>query len=142
MWLNDKMMINKCCLLINEDPSEQAMFVKAIADVSPQTLCFVAPDGIDGLYMMLREGILPDHIFVEMVMPRMNALNFLKAVKKVELLRDIPVVVHVVRPMPNQIIEIKEAGAAALYLREYDFDGICSMLHIYMGDVIPSIHPN
>ena len=79
-----------------------------------------AVDGVDGLYMMLKEGIVPDYIFAEMVMPRMDAIGFLKQIRKIELLKDIPVIVHTISPMPHQVIELKEAGAAALYLREYE----------------------
>jgi CheY-like chemotaxis protein len=134
--------INRSCIFINEDPQEQAVFVKALADVSPQTLCFTAPDGIDGLYMMLREGIVPDYLFVEMIMPRMNALDFLKAIKKIASLRDIPVIVHAISPLPDQITEIKNAGATALYLREYDYEGICGMLNVCITDAIPGFHLN
>jgi CheY-like chemotaxis protein len=136
------MIINKSCFFINEDSCEQAIFVKALADVSPQTLCFTASDGVDGLYLMLKEGLVPDYIFIEMIMPRMNALKFLEVVKKINRLKDIPVIVHAISPLPHEVIEVKEAGAAALYLREYEYEGICCMLNIYVADVIPIMHPN
>jgi DNA-binding NarL/FixJ family response regulator len=140
--MDRRMIINKSCFLINEDPGEQAVFLKALNDVSPQTLCFTALDGSDGLYMMLKEGLIPDFIFIEMITPRMDALAFLRQIKKIETLKDIPVVVHALRPKPNEVIAMKEAGAAALYLKDYDYDGICSVLNLYMSDIIPIIHPN
>ena len=136
------MIINKSCFLINEDPIEQAIFVKALTDVSPQSLCFTALDGTDGLYMMLKEGLVPDFIFVEMIMPRMDALAFLRQIKRIETLKDIPVVVHAVSPKPHQVIVVKEAGAAAVYLKEYDYDGICGVLNTYMADMTPIIYLN
>jgi len=142
MRIDDGLTINKSCILINEDRQKQAVFVEALADVSPQTLCFIAPDGIDGLYMMIREGIVPNYIFVEMVMPQMNALDFLKVIKKIDSLKDIPVIVHAVSPMPHQITEIKDAGATALYLREYDYEGVCGMLNVCVADTIPGFHLN
>jgi CheY-like chemotaxis protein len=142
MWINRRMTINKSCFLINEDPGEQAVFVKALTDVSPQTLCFTASDGIDGLYMMLKEKLIPDYIFIEMIMPRMDALSFLQQIKKIDTLKEIPVIVHAISPMPHEVIAMKEAGAAALYLREYDYEGICSLLNFYMTEVVPGIHLN
>jgi chemotaxis response regulator CheB len=136
------MAIHKFCLLVNDDPYDQAVFVNALMDVSPGTLCFTAPDGIVAMHMMLKEDIVPDFIFVELSMPKLNGLDFLREIKKINYLKDIPVFVHASLHERNKLSEIKEAGAKAIYLQRYNHGGICNLIHLYLSDNVLFVHPN
>lgn len=130
------------CLLINNDLEERAIFKKALHDVSPNTICFTAEDGLDGFCIMMDKNIIPDYIFIELDMPEMDGIGFLREIKGVELLRDIPVIVHAVSPRPHEVIEIKEAGAEAIYMQRYNYTGICNMLNLYMNMIFVNLSPN
>ncbi len=136
------MAISKCCLFIDNDPSHQVVFASALKDVSPETICFIVPDGIDALYMMLRENVIPGYIFIELQLPHMGGLEFLRAVRQMELFREIPVIVHSTSPQPHLIIELKELGATAIYFRPYDYQGVCNMLALYYANDASRILPN
>ena len=130
-------------MLVNDDPGDQAVFVRALGDVTPETLCFTAVDGRDALFMMTNENIIPDYIFVELNMPRLDGIDFLREIRKLADLRDIPVVVHTLYPSQQKINEIREAGAFAIYLDEYHYLGICNLLRLYLtpGGIL-RISPN
>ncbi len=130
------------CLFINNDLEEQALFMKALKDVSPHTLCFIAIDGLGGFSMMMDKDIIPDYIFIELDMPEMGGVEFLKQIKGNDLLKDIPVIVHAVSPLPHKVIEIKEAGAEAIYMQRYNYRGICNMLNVYMNMIFVNLSPN
>jgi CheY-like chemotaxis protein len=124
-------MINKCCILINDDSMDQAIFTKALNDISPETICFTVPNPLDALYIMTAERVIPNFVFIELNGPQMDAIEFLNAIKSTDGLKDINVIVHAKSPLPNQILEIKEAGALAIYLRPYEYYGVCNMLNLY-----------
>jgi CheY-like chemotaxis protein len=123
-------------------PQDQAVFVEALAETAPGTLCFTAQDGIDALYMMLKENIIPSYIFVELSMPRMDGISFLKEMKRIHALKDIPVVVHTTSKQPETIAEIQAAGARAIYVRGYSHFGVRHMINLYFNDTIVFVHPN
>jgi CheY-like chemotaxis protein len=136
------MTINKSCLLVNDNAHDQAVFVKALMEVSPATLCLTAPDGVDAMYMMLREDFIPDYIFVELSMPRLDGLNFLRTLKKIKNLKNIPVVIHANSTQEHKLSEIKEAGAKAIYMQRYSHVGVCNLINLYFTDGMIFIHPN
>jgi CheY-like chemotaxis protein len=135
-------MITKCCLFIDNDPYSQAIFTRALTDLSPETICFTAANGIDGLYMMLEERVIPSYIFIELDLPRMGGLAFLREIKGKESLKEIPVIVHTTSPQPHQIIELKELGAHAIYFRPYEYYGVCNLLTLYFSQEMAGIQPN
>jgi CheY-like chemotaxis protein len=135
-------MIRKCCLFIDNDPYSQAVFTRALTDLSPETICFTAANGMDGLYMMLEEKVMPAYIFIELHLPRMGGLAFLREIKGNESLKGIPVIVHTTSPQPHQIIELKELGAHAIYFRPYEYHGVCNLLTLYFSQEMASIQPN
>jgi CheY-like chemotaxis protein len=139
---NQPNMITGCCLFINDDPYSQAVFTKALNDLSPETICFTAANGIDALYMMLEEQVIPSYIFIELHLPRMGGLEFLKEIKRKESLKEIPVIVHSTSPQPHHVLELKELGAHAIYFRPYEYYGVCNLLTLYFSQQILGIQPN
>lgn len=125
------MVISKCCVLICDDVFDQSVFIKALHDVSPETICITAPNGFDALNLMKKERIIPSYIFVELNMPRMDGIQFLQEIKQNETLKEVPVIVHSTSPQPHKIIQLKESGALAIYFRPYEYVGICNMLTLY-----------
>jgi len=136
------MVIKKSCLFIGDSPHDQAVFVKALQDVSPETICFTANTAMDALYMVQDEGIVPDYIFIELYLPGMDAVEFLKRIKSDDDLKHIPVIVHCASPQPHKIIELKENGALAIYFRQYEYFGVCNMLNLYFSPSILTVQQN
>ena len=77
----------KICLLVDDDPDDQEVFLTALSDVSSTALCLVAPDGDRALELLHHEETIPDYIFLDLNMPRMNGFEFL-VVDDHRLLRD------------------------------------------------------
>jgi CheY-like chemotaxis protein len=135
-------MISKCCIFIDDDPYHQAVFTKALQAVAPETICFTANNGVEALRMIGIEAIIPAYIFIEMNLPEMGGIEFLRTIKRIEGLKDVPVIVHSPFSQPHKIIELKESGALAIYLRPYEFLGVCNMLTLYFGSEMTGIPQN
>jgi CheY-like chemotaxis protein len=136
------MTITKCCILVCSDPVDQAVFTKALNDVSPQTICFTVPHALDAIYMMTKEKVIPNFIFIELNMPQMDGIEFLNAIKNIQTLKNVHVIVHAVSPQPHKILELKESGALAIYLRPYEYFGVRNMLNLYFTPELAAFQQN
>jgi hypothetical protein len=134
------MMINNCCIFINDNPSDQEIFTKAVRDVSPQTLCLTFNNAQDAICILVEDMIVPNYIFIEFDLSKQN--GFLEIIQKIESLKAVPVIVHAISPNPNEIIELKESGALAIYFRPYDYWGVCNIINLYFSPDIPHISYN
>lgn len=124
----------KICLLVDDDPDDQEVFLTALNDVSSTALCLVAPDGDRALEILHNEETIPDYIFLDLNMPRMNGFEFLAAMKKSKILRDIPVIVYSTTSQPTQIEKVKKLGATEFFTKTYKYKDLCTLLRKYFGD--------
>ena len=124
----------KICLLVDDDPDDQEVFLTALSDVCDTALCLVAPDGDRALELLHNEDTVPDYIFLDLNMPRMNGFEFLAAMKKSKVLKDIPVIVYSTTSQPAQIEKVKKLGAAEFFTKTYKYKELCALLRRYFGD--------
>ena len=124
----------KICLLVDDDPDDQEVFLTALSDVSATALCLVAPDGDRALELLHNEETIPDYIFLDLNMPRMDGFEFLAAMKKSILLKDIPVIVYSTTSQQAQIEKVKRLGATEFFTKTYKYNELCTLLQKYFGD--------
>ena len=119
---------------MDDDPDDQEVFLTALSDVSSSALCLVAPDGDRALELLHNEETKPDYIFLDLNMPRMNGFEFLAAMKKSKVLKDIPVIVYSTTAQPAQIDKVKKLGAADFFTKTYRYKDLCTLLKKYFGE--------
>ena len=124
----------KICLLVDDDPDDQEVFLSAMSDVCSTTLCLVAPDGDRALELLHNEETIPDYIFLDLNMPRMNGFEFLAAIKKSKILQNIPVIVYSTTSQPGQIDKARKLGATEFFTKTYKYEELRSLLKKYFGD--------
>jgi CheY-like chemotaxis protein len=124
----------KICLLVDDDPDDQEVFLTALSDVSSTALCLVAPDGDRALEILHNQETIPDYIFLDLNMPRMNGFEFLAAMKKSKVLRDIPVIVYSTTSQQGQIDQVRKLGATEFFTKTYKYKELCGLLSKYFGD--------
>jgi CheY-like chemotaxis protein len=124
----------KICLLVDDDPDDQEVFLTALGDISSTVLCLVAPDGDRALELLHNEETVPDYIFLDLNMPRMNGFEFLAAIKKSRILKDIPVIVYSTTSQPAQIDKVKKLGATEFFTKTYKYRELCAILKRYFGE--------
>lgn len=79
-------------LLIDDDSDDQLFFTEVVTEIDPAIDCRVADNGLEG-FRKLREGFVPDMIFLDLNMPYMNGFDFLEAFREEPVWADIPVVI-------------------------------------------------
>ncbi len=123
----------KTCLLVDDDPDDQEVFLNALKDVSENARCLIASDGDRALELLHNEETTPDYIFLDLNMPRMNGFEFLTAMKKSRILCNIPVIVYSTTAQRSQIDKAKKLGAAEFFTKTYKYRDLCTLLRKYFS---------
>jgi len=81
--------------LVDDDIDDQEIFVEVLSEINASIHCATAVDGEEAL-TILKNNLpqVPDYLFLDLNMPRMNGRQFLKTIKTIAILKSIPVVVY------------------------------------------------
>jgi CheY-like chemotaxis protein len=108
-------MKEKYCLLVEDDPEDQELFIEVLHSISPTVGCYAVSNGEEALFTLLQEDFKPDYIITDLNMPRMNGLEFLKLLRQVEKFQSIPVIVFSSHYSEDAIEIVKQHGVTAFY---------------------------
>lgn len=101
-------------LYIDDDLEDIEIFHEALLKVDPNAVFYTASDGCEGFKVLEQITIVPDLIFLDVNMPRMNGREFLKQIKEKTTYRSIPVIMYSTTSHQEEIRAFKKLGA-------YDF---------------------
>jgi len=117
------------CLLIDDDLDDQEIFSLALQQVSERFQCVMANDGYDALKHLNNEAnVLPDFIFLDLNMPRMNGRECLSEIKKHEHLKNIPVIIYTTSSFQDDIIQTQKLGASAFISKPFSIEELSAKL--------------
>src|SRR5579863_7137760 len=99
------------CFLIDDDMDDQEIFKLALEEVDKSILCITANSGIDAL-QKLKAGnaFIPDFIFLDLNMPRLNGKQTLKQIKANPALHRVPVIIYSSSALPFDVSETRDLG--------------------------------
>src|SRR5688572_24814096 len=98
-------------LIIDDDEDDREVFLEVISELDPTVVAVTAFNGADGLTKLLSFDTLPSMIFLDLNMPVMKGTEFLRKIKSMEPLRNIPVIVLSTIKDEPAIDEVKALGA-------------------------------
>lgn len=78
----------------------------------------LASDGIEGLKIL--EDMMPDAILSDISMPRLDGFGFIEAVRKIDHLRGIPILVLTGESAPEYKYRARSAGATGWINKPFD----------------------
>ena len=82
-------------LLVDDDLDDQEVFKEALDEISPSIILRTALNGEDALAILENELYpLPDYIFLDLNMPRMNGHQCLSLIKNNERLKNLRVIIY------------------------------------------------
>src|SRR5262245_44436112 len=98
--------------LIDDDNDDQEIFSYAMEQTDKNVSCVFADDGIRALEKLRSDAsFVPDIIFIDMNMPRMNGQQCLSAIKKIDRLKQVPVYMYSTSAEPSLVAANLELGA-------------------------------
>lgn len=101
----------KHILLIEDDEADQRIFSTVLQSIDPRLTCIILEDAEEALYKLEAAEVSADLIFLDLRMPGMTGLEFLREFQKNETLKQIPVVVLCGAPDVDDVRKTKELGA-------------------------------
>lgn len=104
--------VPKVCFLIDDDPDDQEIFSLALEKITPRVTCEIASDCQEALGMLAPERkFIPDYIFLDLNMPRMNGKQCLKEIRRHPHLNSVPVIMYSTSLIDSDIFELRQLGA-------------------------------
>lgn len=119
----------KYFLIIDDDADDREFFREAVSQVFPGVQCQEAIDGVEALKKLRIESEqLPDYIFLDLNMPRMDGKSVLVELKKDCQLKHIPVGIFTTSSAPEDKEESLILGAASFITKPYEFEKLCDSI--------------
>jgi CheY-like chemotaxis protein len=102
----------KTFFLIEDDPDDQEIFIMALSAIDKDIDCTIFNDGVEALENFSNlNGQSPDFIFIDVNMPRMNGVECLKEIRKLERFVNTRVIMFSTSSDAKIINTAKELGA-------------------------------
>jgi CheY-like chemotaxis protein len=119
----------KRLLIIDDDVEDQEIFIEALKEVDASIQCNAALSGENAFSGFESESsVMPDLIFLDMNMPKLNGKQVLKEIKKHHRFAQVPVIMYSTSFAPRDIDEIRQLGAVHHLLKPSRFDDLCNAL--------------
>ncbi|WP_091868777.1 response regulator [Pricia antarctica] len=119
------MTTTKKIMIVDDDEDDMEFFCEAVKEVDASCACITATNGEEAL-QKLRKGKtkLPDLIFLDLNMPRMDGKTCLRELKKDRELKNIPVIISTTSSHHKDMEETLELGAVHFMTKSSTFDQI------------------
>ncbi|MEO7768846.1 MAG: response regulator [Ferruginibacter sp.] len=118
------MTYQKTFLIVDDDPDDRYFFCEILKGINASLICLTAFDGEDALLQCAIMKPLPDFIFLDLNMPRMDGRECLVELKKDPRLKNIPVIIFSTSSTQKDIDETRKLGAAYFITKPTDFKEI------------------
>jgi CheY-like chemotaxis protein len=120
---------NKAILLVEDDEIDVMTVKRALREIKVTNPVVVAGNGEEALdYLYEHKNNRPYIIILDLNMPRMNGIEFLKISKKDSSIRKIPVVVLTTSKEEQDVIESYDLGVAGYMVKPVDFGQFVDIL--------------
>ena len=121
-------------LHVEDDPGDIILFKRAVERLQLPIAHEVALDGPEAIRWLEAPGHVPDLILLDIKLPGMTGLQFLKKIKENPKLRKIPVVVFTTSELATDMIGAEELKADAYVRKPNDNTGLVRFVgELYQG---------
>ncbi len=106
------MLPQKVYMIVDDDLDDYDFFCSAMKEIDPKCKIVMAKNGEDALQQLGQDNFeLPNYIFLDLNMPRMDGNTCLSHLKKNERLKHIPVVIYTTSSSQKSKGETLKIGA-------------------------------
>ncbi|MES1219329.1 MAG: response regulator [Bacteroidota bacterium] len=129
------MKANITIFIADDDEDDMNLFIESAREIDEMINFVTASDGQQAMRILKDErNPLPDYIFLDLRMPRINGKKCLEEIKKDERLRHIPVFIYTTSRDVKDSIELKKRGAAHFISKPANPSEIFYILSTVLGD--------
>lgn len=121
-------------LNVDDDIEDVEIFCDAVRDIDPSIICLVAKSAEEALQILNSEIELPQFIFLDINMPKIDGNSCLREIKKDPRLRKIPVIMYSTFSRRSDIEEYKSLNAGFL-IKQNNYRDLVAELKKVLGMV-------
>ena len=122
-------------LIVDDDADDRMLFIEAAREVDESIICKVAKNGEQALTILRNSDIpLPDFIFLDIRMPRIDGKKCLHEIKKDERLKHIPVIIYTTSKAVEESKELTEMGAFHFMSKPRNADEIFYLISFVLNE--------
>lgn len=119
----------KKIFLIDDDSDDREVFQAALSSIEFKNEFAEAENGEQALTMVMNKAFLvPDIIFLDLNMPKMGGLEFLKKMRLIPEYKEVPVLIYSTSSLQIDKDNVSAAGANGFITKHYSFDALCDEL--------------
>lgn len=120
---------SKYILLVDDDEDDQDLFSEALSVVDSSFDLLWADSGASALsHLTQNTPPVPEFIFLDLNMPRLNGFELLSEIKKQEKLSEVPVVVYTTSANTEHKRKMSDLGANHYMVKQHSFRQLCQEL--------------
>jgi CheY-like chemotaxis protein len=112
-------------LLVDDDEDDRQFFCEAAQEVDSAIKCNTAKDGLAAIDFLNKQEVLPDFIFLDLNMPRMDGRQCLKALKELPAYSNIPVIIYSTSMLDHDLESTVRLGASFFIKKPVLFEDLC-----------------
>ena len=116
-------------LVLEDEPAVQTLIRKQLTAHGFEVT--VASDGLDGL--MKLEGLKPDLIVCDVMMPNLDGMEFVKAIKAQQKTQQVPVIFLTAKTDPRSMIDGINVGARFYVTKPFTLDDLLTKISRALG---------
>ena len=117
-----KMPISLNILLIEDDAIEIMKFNRVLKTLGMNHKVIEANNGEEALEVLKVKEVIPDIIVLDLNMPRINGIEFLRILKKDDFLKYIPAIILTTSNNHTDLLECYKTGIAGYLLKPLKYD--------------------
>jgi len=123
-------MEDKCILLVEDNPDDEALTIRAFARNNVQNQVVVTRDGVEALDFLFGEGKwagrdatkLPEVVLLDLKLPKIDGLEVLRRIRADKRTRVLPVVVLTSSDEERDLVTSYSLGANSYVRKPVDFE--------------------
>lgn len=127
-------------LIVDDDADDRTLFVDTVRELDEFIECRIAENGEQALKLLRdSEYPVPDFIFLDLRMPRLDGKKCLLEIKKEERLMNIPVVIYTTSKGVEESKELRAMGAFHFITKPRNADEIFYLISFVMDEYAKTI---
>ena len=130
---------HKHILIVDDDSDDRELFMEALHEVDESVLCTYATNGHNALKTLKDPAFnRPDFIFLDLNMPMMDGKQCLKHLKKMPVIKEIPVIIFSTSTLHEDELEVQQLGASFFFTKPDYFGQLVETVKFILS-AVPSL---
>ncbi len=121
-------------MLVDDDEDDREFFCEAVDNIDKSLKCVKLENGEKALqYLKNEEYPMPDYIFLDLNMPRLDGKECLVEIKKIDHLKQVPVIIYTTSNHPLDKTQTLQLGANGFVHKQTEFNSLCMELKQWLA---------